>query len=50
MATRIYRKPELKSRKVEFGVFGDYSDNGGPRNKPATDPVGVISKFDMHLE
>ncbi len=51
MEKKIYTKPELKTRKVELGVFGDYG-NGYPKgdggNTPI--PVDVIRDLNLHME
>ncbi len=51
MAKKKYRKPELKTRKIELGVFGDYSDSAGRRGGDTTPiPVDVIRDLDLHME
>ncbi len=42
-----YKKPELKTRKIELGVFGDYGKNDG-RVNPS--PVGVIDDLNLRME
>lgn len=44
---KTYSKPELKTRKIELGVFGDYGRDNG-RIDPS--PVDVISDLSMHME
>ncbi len=44
---KTYRKPELKTRKIELGVFGEYGRNGGNINPS---PVNVIGDLDLHME
>ncbi len=44
---KSYKKPELKTRKIELGVFGDYGKNEG-RVDPS--PVEVIGDLDLHME
>ena len=44
-----YSKPELKTRKIELGVFGDYGrNNGGGPIDPS--PVDVISDLHLRME
>ncbi|MBK7769801.1 MAG: hypothetical protein IPI48_04490 [bacterium] len=43
-----YSKPELKTRRLELGVFGDYS-NGRGSSTPVT-PIAVIDNLRMHME
>jgi hypothetical protein len=43
-----YSKPELKTRRLELGVFGDYS-NGRGSATPVT-PIAVIDNLRMHME
>jgi hypothetical protein len=44
---KTYRKPELKTRKIELGVFGDY---GQERGDVDPSPVEVISDLSLHME
>ena len=44
---KTYRKPELKTRKVEFGVFGDYGNGGGNVDPSPVDRVGNLR---IHME
>jgi len=46
---KTYNKPELKFRKIELGVFGDY---GGSNGKTIVDPspVPVINRLFLHME
>ena len=46
MDKKSYRKPEVKTRKLELGVFGDYSDRGGDDNRPS--PISIIDTLDIH--
>ncbi len=51
MEKKTYGKPELKTRKIELGVFGDYGNGYGPgdRNiKPL--PIDTIRDLDLHME
>jgi hypothetical protein len=49
MEKKTYGKPELKTRKIELGVFGDYGNGPDDRNiKPV--PIDVIRDFDLHME
>jgi len=43
-----YSKPELKTRHLELGVFGDYSDDGRDRRKRP--PVSVIDDLNLRME
>jgi len=48
MMKKTYRKPELKTRKIELGVFGDYNT---PRNGPIdSSPVRIINDLNMRME
>lgn len=51
MDKKLYAKPELKTRKIALGVFGDYG-NDLPRRNIRTRPttVDMIGKFDLHME
>ncbi len=46
---KTYSKPELKTRKIELGVFGDYGDSGGG-GKVDPSPVVIIDDLQMHME
>lgn len=44
-----YKKPELKTRKIELGVFGDYGNNdNGHRVDPS--PVDAIEDLNLRME
>jgi len=43
-----YKKPELKTRKIELGVFGDYGNSEGGRVDPS--PVNVIDDLNLRME
>lgn len=43
-----YSKPELKTRRLELGVFGDYSDDG--RDHKQRPPVSVIDDLNLRME
>lgn len=47
MEKKTYSKPELKTTKIELGVFGDYG-NGGNGTDPA--PIRVINDLDLRME
>jgi len=49
-AKRTYTKPEIKTRTIELGVFGDYSDGGDGGSTINPKPVRVIEEFDLHME
>lgn len=44
---KSYRKPALKTRRLELGVFGDYNDRGD-RNAPT--PISVIDDLNLRME
>ncbi len=48
MVKKSYRKPELKTRRLELGVFGDYSDNRGGNAVPG--PISVIRDLNLRME
>ena len=45
---KTYRKPELKTRRLELGVFGDYSTGGRDNTQPA--PISVIESLRLRME
>lgn len=45
---KTYRKPELKTRRLELGVFGDYSSGGRDNSQPT--PVSIIENLKLHME
>ena len=45
---KSYRKPELKTRHLELGVFGDYSHQGRDSTTPS--PISVIESLRMRME
>lgn len=47
MNKKTYNKPELKTRKIELGVFGDYGN--GERNAVPV-PIKVVSDLDLRME
>lgn len=48
MDKKSYRKPEVKTRKLELGVFGDYSDRGGDNSRPS--PISIIDNLNLHMD
>ena len=44
---KYYKKPLLKSRKIELGVFGDYGRSGGPIDPS---PLPILDHLDLHME
>jgi len=46
---KTYIKPELKTRKVELGVFGEYG-NGTPGGNDGPHPRKITNPFDMFVE
>jgi hypothetical protein len=51
MEKKTYGKPELKTRKIELGVFGTYGNGGGPDDRN-TGPVPIdrVRDLDLHME
>lgn len=45
---KSYCKPELKTRRLELGVFGDYT-NGRGSTSPVQ-PATVIENLRLHME
>ncbi len=45
---KCYHKPELKTRILELGVFGDYRNGRRETTLPA--PISVIENLNMHME
>lgn len=45
---KTYCKPELKTRRLELGVFGDYSNGRGSTTPPS--PTKVIEDLRLHME
>ncbi len=45
---KTYSKPELKSKRLELGVFGDYSNERRGTTPPT--PAGVIDELRLHME
>jgi hypothetical protein len=43
-----YSKPELKTRRLELGVFGDYSEES--RDHGRRSPVSVIDDLHLRME
>ena len=51
MKKSTYRKPELKTRKIDLGVFGDYGDSAnGSGSKVVPSPVDIVRNLDLHME
>ena len=53
MDKKIYAKPQLISRKVELGVFGEYSrqgDNGGNNHRIVPLPIRTLTSRDFRME
>jgi hypothetical protein len=51
MEKKKYTTPELKSRKIDLGVFGSYGDSangGGDKNIPI--PVDIVRNLGLHME
>ncbi len=44
---KTYSKPELKTRKIELGVFGNYGLKDG---RMESSPVRIISDLNMRME
>ena len=51
MEKKNYSTPELKTRRIELGVFGDYT-NPGPdsRDKILPVPTDVLQDLHMRME
>jgi hypothetical protein len=48
---KTYTKPELKTRKVELGVFGDYgSDAGGGGGDGGRNGIDIVRYQTLRLE
>lgn len=47
MNKKTYSKPELKTRKIELGVFGDYGKNG-ENVKPSS--VTLVGELGLRME
>lgn len=45
-----YRKPVLKTRKMDLGVFGDYSDQGPGGRNSDQGPVRIIEDLNLKME
>ncbi|MBK8165327.1 MAG: hypothetical protein IPK64_05070 [bacterium] len=45
---KTYCKPELKTRRLELGVFGDYSNGRGGSTPPK--PANVIEDLRLRME
>ena len=43
-----YKKPVLKTHKIELGVFGDYGNGDGGKIDPS--PVDIIRDLRFHME
>jgi len=50
MKKKAYSAPELKTRKIELGVFGCYSGNRNDSRDVAPIPVEVIRDLHMHMD
>ena len=51
MNKKTYTTPELKTRKIDLGVFGSYGDSAnGSGDKVIPNPVDVIHNLDLHME
>ena len=50
MMKKKYRKPEVVTRKIEFGVFGDYTDCTGGEQTTQPAPLAIIRYMDLHME
>ncbi len=48
MIKKSYRKPEVKTRKLELGVFGDYGSNGSDGSRPT--PISIIDTLNLHQD
>ena len=51
MEKKNYRKPELKTRKIELGVFGSYNNsNPVPTGTTPRTPLDDRDNFNYHME
>ncbi len=52
MDKKSYIKPQLVSRKVELGVFGDYGsvDDGGQSHRVVPSPIRTLTADDFRME
>lgn len=47
---KSYSTPNLKTKVIQLGVFGDYSTPNNPNNGGKTDPLGPFTDFDLRME
>ena len=47
MSKKLYTKPELKTRKIELGVFGDYGNGDRESN---TVPIKIVNDLNLRME
>jgi len=45
---KAYSRPELKTKRLELGVFGDYSNDRRGAKPPS--PADVIEQLRLHME
>lgn len=51
MNKKCYRAPQLKTRKVELGVFGNYPKPGpGTQGNTNPYPVEVVRDLRLHMD
>lgn len=47
---RKYHKPELKTKAIELGVFGEYGGGGIPGGENNPRPVKITNPYDFTIE
>ncbi len=50
MDKKTYNKPELKTRKIELGVFGDYGNNNGNNKENDSGKTEIIGHLGLRME
>ena len=50
MNKKNYLKPELKTRKVALGVFGDYGDTPKRGGRGGNSPTDVVERLNLRME
>ncbi len=47
---RKYTKPEVKSKTIKLGVFGDYNGSDTPDGNGQQPPVKILSDLEAFME
>ena len=47
---RKYTKPEIKSKTIKLGVFGDYTGAPSPGGNGQQPPVKILSDLEAFME